>query len=286
MLDLVPLSKKLSQASRQHYNNPYTAIAWPEQLDLSQWQYPPECISIYGLPEWQQLDDSEQKKLAFHESANFFSINIHGEQELLAGMARRAYNSSNHPAVTEYLHHFIDEENKHMIWFGQYCLRYAGRIYPDRKMSWPAEYLEGEEDFLFFAKVMIFELLVDAVNVVAEKDERLCPLVRQIHSQHHRDESRHLAFGEALVAQLKKDFFDHWPAEKQAETVAYLSAYKQATWREYYNPDVYRDAGFGHPYELQQRAWESPVSGEWRSTIERRCSKTLRQLGLASQEIQ
>ena len=90
----------------------------------------------------------------------------------------------------------------HMTWFGGFCRRYAGKIYPDRKLVLPREHAPGEEDVLFFARVMIFELLVDTFNRRMAKDDRLHPLVREINRRHHEDESRHLAFGRLLVEDL------------------------------------------------------------------------------------
>src|SRR5262245_58286726 len=89
--DLQDLSRKLNRASERGFNNPYTSIQWPEKLDPAAWQFAPEFVSLYGTPQWDALDETARKRLAFHESCNFFSLNIHGEQELIAGLARRTY---------------------------------------------------------------------------------------------------------------------------------------------------------------------------------------------------
>jgi len=281
--DLHALSLKLNRASERGYNNPYTSIQWPERLDPDAWQFAPEFVSLHGTPMWDTLDEPARRRLAFHEACNFFSLNIHGEQELIAGLARRAYLQDDRE-LTAYLHHFLDEENKHMVWFGEYCLRYLGRIYPDRKLAFPREYAAGEEDLLFFAKVMVFEFLVDAYNLAMGRDDRLDPLAKQIHWQHHVDEARHLAFGASMVAALKEKFFCTWPAEKQREVRAYLQAYTLATWREYYNPDVYADAGISDAYGTMEAAWQHPATRAFRARIAERLDATLAELGLGAPE--
>ena len=277
--DLHTLSRKLNRASERGFNNPYTSIQWPERLDPEAWQFAPEFVSLYGTPPWDGLDAAARKRLAFHEACNFFSLNIHGEQELIAGLARRTYLQDDRE-LTAYLHHFLDEENKHMVWFGEYCTRYLGRIYPDRKLAFAREYLPGEEDLLFFAKVMVFEFIVDAYNLSMGRDERIDALARQIHWQHHVDEARHLAFGASMVGMLKERHFGQWPAEKQREVRVYLQAYTEATWREYYNPDVYADAGFADPYGTLELAWQHPQTRAFRARIGERLDATLAELGL------
>ena len=62
---------------------------------------------------------------------------------LMEGLARRLYAGGGDSHRLAYLHHFLDEENKHMVCFGGFCTRYAGKIYPDRKVAFPREYARG-----------------------------------------------------------------------------------------------------------------------------------------------
>ena len=180
---LSKISHSLSVNSVKNYSNPYSTIVWPETIPDDALCFSPEIISISELPEFKALTEEQMLKLALYEAVNFFSLNISGERELISGLSKRLYK--NYPKnVTEYIHHFLDEENKHMIWFGTFSEKYGKKIYPDKKINFPREYAKGEEDFLFFAKIVIFEEIVDYFNVYMAKDERLDPLVRQIHQQH------------------------------------------------------------------------------------------------------
>ena len=198
MRDFSSTVEKLCNASRRNYVNPYDHIQWPESLDQDQWFFSSELLSLYGTPLYRDMTEEQKKRLSFYETVNFFSLNIHGEKALVEGLAHRAYRS-NMESVTPYLHHFLDEENKHMVYFGGFCQRYAGKVYRDRKLMFPREYAPGEEDFLFFAKVLIFEEIVDVYNMAMAKDSRLPAIVRRINLAHHLEESRHLAFGRLFV---------------------------------------------------------------------------------------
>lgn len=254
---LINISKKLSDSSVKNYNNPYTSIDWPETLDPVQWHFTPELISCFNTKTYDEMSEEQKMKLSFFEAVNFFSLNIHGEKDLIAGLADHLYGSHN-KEITDYIHHFIDEENKHMLWFGTFCEKYAGKVYPETKISFPREYAPGEQEFLFFAKVVVFEELVDHYNVAMARDENLRPIVRQIHRQHHQDESRHLSFGREMAASLfEKHCKESWDEETILGIQQYLSHYIITTWREYYNPAVYIDAGLENAFDVVESAWEA-----------------------------
>ncbi|MFY9268943.1 MAG: diiron oxygenase [Candidatus Manganitrophaceae bacterium] len=270
MGDFAKTVEKLCEASKKEYANPYSSMEWPEALDPEGWFMSPELISIYGMPAYDRLTEREKKRLSFYETVNFFSLNIHGEKSLVEGLARQLYQKGNQE-ISPYLHHFLDEENKHMIYFGGFCTRYAGKIYRDRKMVFPRDHAPGEEGFLFFAKVLIFEEIVDAYNVKMSKDGRLAPIARQINLFHHRDEARHLVFGRHLVKDLFHRCASAWSDEVVQGVRGYLASYFSAVWKEYYNPDVYKDAGLEDPYRLQGEAFESAPARAHRRKITEGC---------------
>jgi hypothetical protein len=272
MAELNQIATKLSAASLKRLSNPYTEFDWPERIDMDTWQFSPKLISLYGMDIYDALEERQQKILAFWEAVNFFSINIHGEKALIQGLAGRLYKQWP-AAISGYLHHFLDEENKHMTVFGTYCELYGHKVYPDKKMTVPAEYSEGEEDFLFFAKVVVFEELVDRYNSLMGSDDQLDELARHINEYHHNDESRHLAFGREITRELFAKYATQWEQATLARVRQYLADYMAATWREYYNPAVYRDAGLDDAYELYQSALESPICKKHRQTISANCVK-------------
>jgi len=274
---------RLSVVSERSYQNPYESIDWPATVDRPQWFTSPELISIYGTPRWETLDDTQKKELSFWEAVNFFSLNIHGEKALIEGLAHRLYQPGLEEAA-EYLHHFLDEENKHSIWFGTFCVRYAGKVYPDRKIGFPREFADGEEDFLFFARVAIFEEIVDRYNLTMGKDERLEPVARLINARHHAEETRHLIFGRRIVEHLWRRHRPSWSDDTVADLRRYLAGYLESTWKEYYNPEVYRDAGMADPWVAARQAWDHPAAHEHRRRLSRRCLKPFLDLGILDGE--
>jgi hypothetical protein len=227
-------------------------------------------ISIAGTPIYESLSEEDKQQLSFWEAVNFFSLNVHGEKALLQGLSERLYGDWP-KEVSDYLHHFVDEENKHMTLFGNFCLRYGGKIYPSKSMIVPREFREGEADFLFFAKVVIFEELVDYYNFHMGNDEQIHPLTREINRYHHNDEARHLSFGRTITRQLFKQYAPRWGRRVRRDISEYLWGYFAATWREYYNPEVYRDAGLADAYGTYQTAWNSEHSRMVREKAGTKC---------------
>jgi hypothetical protein len=86
---------------------------------------------------WDALDESTSSKTAgqVYECANFFSLTLQGERPLVAGISDRLYSKRVTADATEYLHHFLDEENKHMVMFGMFLNRYVGKVYPEKKIA-------------------------------------------------------------------------------------------------------------------------------------------------------
>src|SRR4029078_5998428 len=97
--------------------------------------------------------------------------------------------------------------------------------------------------------------------------DRLVPIVREITRLHHIDEARHLSFGRAIVKWLFDRYATQWPSATLANLREYVAGYLRSTWREYYNSDVYRDAGIEDRYGVQERAYENPAARAHRTRV-------------------
>src|SRR5688572_26490828 len=195
------LAQRLSKASIKKFWNVYTYIDWPETLDRNQWFMSPELMSLWGTERYSKLSEEQLKNLSFFELVNFFSFTLRGEVPLVQGLVTQMYGRQGKES-TQYLHHFLDEENKHMVMFGIFCNRYAGKVYPEKKIALPREYVKGEEDVLFFIKALVVEELGDVFNVKMMKDDTIHPLAKEINRIHHDDEARHIAFGRRILKEL------------------------------------------------------------------------------------
>lgn len=282
LLEVADTADRLSRISERTYQNPYTSVDWPDTVEPERdWFSTPEYVSLSGTPYWDRLDEAGRKRLAFVEAAGFYSLNIHGERQLIQGLAARLYR----PDLTEvagYLHHFLDEENKHSVFFGGFCTRYA-TVYPSRQLGFGTSTRSQDvDDLLFFAKTWLFEEIVDRYNRVQARDPRLHPLARFINDNHHREEARHLAFGRQLIRALWAA--GDWAEADRAEIDAELAQFVTATWREYYNPDVYADAGLDAPWQVAEDTWAAPAQRAHRRSVSATAVGFLTELGLLTQE--
>ena len=283
MATLSELTTRLCRISQEHFIDPFSRLEWPESLQHDQWFMSPELISLHGTRHFEALDQGQRQKLSFFELVNFFSINIHGERLLIEGLAKRLYRK-NTETVSPYLHHFIDEENKHMFYFGRFCNQYAGKVYEEKKFSIEREYADGEEEFLFFARVMLFEELVDIYNRRMAKDRQLVPIAREINWLHHFEEARHLVFGRRIVEELFESHAGGWQPEVRERIGDELVHFLDATWKEFFNPEVYKDAGLPDAYGLRRDLLADETVEARRKTLSERCARTLYKVGLLTQE--
>lgn len=251
------LATQLSKASIKKLWNVYSEFEWPASLPDDIWYMSPELISLHGTSFYETLGEAQQKKLSFWELCNFFSLVLQGERPLVQGVAHLLYSKSTQKEVGDYLHHFLDEENKHMTMFGMFCNRYAGKVYPEKKLKLPRQYVKGEEEVAFFCKVLVVEELGDYFNCVLMRDKRIHPLVQKINKVHHVDEARHLAFGRQYLRELAERWLPKWSDETKASFRGWLASYLRSSWGDYYNPTMYKDAGLENGYELRQLAFSS-----------------------------
>ncbi len=278
------LAVRLTKASRKKLWDVYNTFNWPDALEKDAWYMPPELISLYGTPVYEALSEEQRKSLSLYELGNFFSLVLQGERPLVQGLVHRLYAKGNSVPVNEYLHHFVDEENKHMVMFGEFCNRYVGKVYPEKKITLSREYAKGEEEVAFYCKVMVVEELGDYYNLAIEKDERVDALVREINKVHHVDEARHLAFGRVQLAELFERYSPDWSADTLAGFRQWLADYLRASWGDYYNPTMYRDAGLADAYELRQLAMSHPAGVEFRKMASAKIVAYFIKTGLLAEE--
>lgn len=254
------LLDRLSAEAGSDYDNPYTAFAWPPALPGDEYWFSPELLSVHGTEYADELSDEQLCALSRWESVNFCSLNVHGIRDLLIEVMRRVHTPG-FEVPSEFFHHLVGEENEHMWLFAGFCLRYGGRIYPDEKLRPPSA---GEdpalEDFLVFARILLFEQIVGHYNVRLAADTRLHPTIRRLNRIHHRDESRHIAFGARLVRLLWERLTESGLDEDGRRAAGrQLSQYLRATMASFYNPAAYRDTGLADGSGLRKRLLDHPA---------------------------
>lgn len=252
----------LCAASRRCYRNPYTAIEWPAELAAEGHVYfSPELCSLDGQGAWAALPEEQRRRAGLCEVGGYFSLTLHGEQRIMAGVLRLLYRDSI-SAYNDYLHHLIDEENKHMMYLAEFSRRFVGKIYPDRHPPQEprAGYAPGEEELRIFAASWIFEQLGDYFGLGLLRDVRVAPLIREVCRLHHQEETRHLLFGREVMTDLVARFRPGWSEATLDGLRRYLDQCIATAWAAYFNPDVYRDAGLAEPDALPQAALASAAA--------------------------
>jgi hypothetical protein len=281
-IDFDRFLKSLSAASERQVLDP-AALDWPDAVDEDGWYFTPELISLYGTPAWAALDERQRRRLSLYEAVNFLSMNVHGEKYLISEIGRNLYQDDKYE-LSRYLLHFVAEESRHMMYFTGFCMRYAGRIYADRTVH-PGVSEDAELDrFLLFARINVFEEIVDHYNLTMARDERLVPIVREINRMHHVEELRHLAFGRRFLAQCIDRHVSDWSDARRVELRRRLSGYLQHTWKQYSNPAAYVDAGMDDAFTVWRDASASPAVRERRRNINDQRLRFLRRLALLEDE--
>lgn len=274
------LLHRLCSASRRLLVDPYTEFDWPDRLDVEgHWFMPPSLTSLYGTPAWDSLSPEQQRRLSFYELVNFFSLGIAGERLLVHKMAPYLYHRD-YGANTQYLHHFLEEENRHMIWFGTFCMRYAGKVYAPRWYALPSNHDASEEEFRFWVSVLAFEEVGDAYNRAIADDESVHPLAREINRVHHREETRHLAFGRAIMREVWDRHSPNWAPEVKARVQDYTANYLLSEYHDYFNPAVYIDAGLAEPYRLRADALACDAAKARFRDVSSTCAQALVEAGV------
>jgi hypothetical protein len=250
--------RRLTEVSVDDYYNPYRNFQWPESIAPEGLWMSRDLLSVYGTSAEGELSREQLVELSRWESINLYSLIAHGIRELLIEVMRRIHMPG-YEIPTPYFHHFIGEENEHMWFFAEFCLRYGGRIYPDRRMVFPPGERSAEmNNFIVFSQILIFEQIGDYFNAKMAADEGLPETVREVNRIHHRDESRHIAFGGQLVSALFDEVRRTHSANEIEEVGQYLRGYVDLMIQMLCSRDAYRDAGIPNPVQFRASVMADP----------------------------
>jgi hypothetical protein len=275
---------RLVEASIGGYYNPYKTFEWPDSVDTGVPWMSAHLMTTHGSEAGAELTDEQRLAVSRWESLHFYSLNVHGIRELLMEVMRRIHKPG-FEVPTPYFHHFIGEENEHMWFFAEFCLRYGGKLYPDRSVPFPQhDSSPALGNFIVFSRILVFEQIVDYFNSAMAADESLPETIRAINRIHHQDESRHIAFGGQLVHKL----FEALQAEAERTedsteldlAKGYVSKYVQHSVRQLYSTDAYRDAGIPEPNRFRTRLLDGPSFEPFFSRVAARTVSYYKRIGL------
>ncbi|AYF76773.1 AurF domain containing protein [Nocardia yunnanensis] len=273
--------ERLSELSRRGYYNPYTRFDWPADVPRDSWWMDPEFLTVHGTDEI--LDGDVSIRLSQAETINFFSLHVHGIRELMGEVAIRIH-TPRYRRASEYLHHFLGEENDHMWFFAEFCNRYWDGVYPAAAPSPLAATTDADagpwNDFVVFSRILIFEELFDYYNARLGTSTVVPPIVAELHNAHHHDENRHVAFGKRLVEWLYAEALENGGACGKPAVATYIKNYIEHSVASMYNPRCYAYAGVANPLALRRRLLGHPARRQVHSDIMRRLDRFYLRLGL------
>jgi hypothetical protein len=248
---------RLSEKAVSDHYNPYTHFDWPDELPEQAWWMSPSLLSVAGTEVENELTEAQKMALSKWESINFYSMNVHGIRELLIEVVDRIHTRG-FEVPSEFFHHFIGEENEHMWFFAEFCLRYGGKLYSGLRLRSGTDDPPAISNLLVFSRILLFEELVDQYNTTMANDALLHDTIREINRVHHRDESRHIAFGRELVGMLFEAVRPDLTPEQHARIESYLKDYIAVILNSFCNSVVYRDAGLAELPGLRARVLADP----------------------------
>jgi len=246
----VQMIHKLISLSKADKYDVFNDIEWPDFLEDEQLWMSEELLTIYDTQHMNSLSQSQIYKLSKWECINFFSLNIHGIRDLLREVLKYIHTPG-FELVSDFFHHFFDEENEHMYYFARFCKTYGGKIYKDKRVNIEQFKNNDVQLFLVFIKILVFEEIVDYFNYKMSKDEKLHPFIRLINGLHHKVESRHIAFGNKFVIILFNALQEKLSVDEISKLRSYVKSYIKFSIELLYNPEAYRDAGILDPYLLR-----------------------------------
>jgi hypothetical protein len=255
---LPDLLRTLCDLSVQHAYDPFKDFEWPDALPSDGLWMSVDLLSPYGTPYFDDLTPEQVRALSRWELVNFFSFNVHGIRDLMLRVLSVIHNTG-YKETSEYFHHFLDEENKHMWFFAEFCNRYGGKIYVNKNMQFGSFAEEDIQSFLAFAKILISEQISDFYNVHMMSDTTLPPMVQKLNRVHHEDESRHIAMGRRVVDAMYAQVAGKYPPETLRRIEDYLRRYMDFFVQSFYNPNAYHDAGLSDPHDWRRRLMDNPA---------------------------
>ena len=271
---------RLTAAAENDYYNPYQTFDWPERIPDGALWMSEDLLSVHGTAAAAELDREQYLALTKWESINFYSLNVHGIRELMQEVVQRIH-APGYEIPTPFFHHFLGEENEHMWFFAEFCLRYGGKLFANRAMAFPAEKHSALLDnFIVFSRILVFEQIVDHFNSRMAADTALPETIRAINRVHHQDESRHIAFGAQLVRALWERLREAGDEAELAAARQYVEKYIATSIQQLYSVDAYRDAGIPDPFAFRTRVLADPARQAVHASITSRTDAFYRRIGL------
>jgi len=255
----------LARRLRRHEASAHLPLPANATHETARWHLA-EWSPLAGVACVTGLDAEAGRELSRHEAAAFLSANVHAERRFISAATRRLERGD--ASHAEYLRHLVEEETCHADLFEAACNAWLGGLQPDRSLAFEASRRSPlEEDLVLHGQLLIFEEITDAHDVAHARAADLARCVREIHAAHHADESRHLAFGRAVLRELAERAHRELDDEARQNVARQLASAWGACWRAIATSEPARRAGLADPAGARAQAWRNTAFAGLRARV-------------------
>jgi hypothetical protein len=242
---------------RRSYNSDID-IDWDAPQDPDLFYLPPEGLSLYGTPMWEQMTHAQRVELSRQEAANMLSRGVWFENTLNQGLLRAMLyqdpTSRNvHYALTE-----IGDETRHMIMFGRTVSAIGARPYRlSRLGAWSVQRLPTlYKGLVLWGAALCGEELLDDLQRRFTHHPQLQPIMAQVFRIHTAEEARHIRYAREGV--LRRLQHSTWFERRLAKDLNGIAAL--VIRRLMYDKEVYRRCGLNVREAMRQARNNHPVN--------------------------
>ena len=200
------VATRLINGSVRRSYEPAVAIDWDAPLVEGKYFLPPEVISLYGTPYWDELSEEQRIDLSREELANVLSVGLWFENILNRGLLLQLLREDPASPFAHYVLTEMGDECRHMTMFGKVIDHVGARPYRmgrvDRFLAAALpHFLRGS---LLWVGALIGEEIFDAQQRRIMADPELQPVVAQLMRIHVTEEARHIKFArEGVVHRMQ-----------------------------------------------------------------------------------
>ncbi|MGE2833305.1 AurF N-oxygenase family protein [Mycobacterium sp. SMC-4] len=186
----------LKGAAKKSYE-PVVDIDWDAPPAEDTFFLPPQMLSLYGTPMWDQMSRAQRVDLSRQEFANYISMGVWFENMLNQSLLRRMMHSSPTSHSTFYELTELGDEARHMLMFGKAIERVGVEpFWPNkrgaRKVNTLALIFRGP---MLWIGALVGEEIFDALQRrILDDGNDIQPLVLRVMRIHVTEEARHIQF--------------------------------------------------------------------------------------------
>ncbi|MFE6860954.1 diiron oxygenase [Nocardia sp. NPDC057668] len=260
------VAERLIGGSLRRSYNSLVDVDWDAPQDPNLFYMPPETISLYGTPLWQNMSHADRVELSRQELANMLSRAVWFENTLNQGLLRAMLHQDPTSRNVQYALTEIGDETRHMIMFSRVITAVGAlpyRLSPLEAMAVQSFPFFYRGLFLWVAALCGEEVIDDAQRAFARHPD-LQPIVAQIMRIHVTEEARHIRYAREGVRRRVR----HAPWWERQFAASANGAAGFVLRRLMYDRRVYERCGLDSAEAMRQARANEPVNARRREAFE------------------